>query len=181
MDINPEGQDCAWAVTASRTQEHGISAGWRVSPERVTCLKPWAGQGAELSSADNKGKMLYVLQAHCFWAPRPKDHSYKNRKVLSNLPPPLKERMERRKIGKFILKTITWGMALLEKGQLLACWLDQGKLRDNSNVQVFPEKKNKTEYVPEDLKLPFTKNLRYFVKDGGTGILKCLWGKKMYF
>lgn len=49
--------------------------------------------------------------------------------------------MERKKIGKFILKAITRVMALLKNGQFLDHLLDQGKLRDNSNIQVVPEKK----------------------------------------
>lgn len=141
MGINPEGWDFTWSVAASRAQQQCISAGWRASPEGVTYLKPWAGHGAELRSADNKDKMFCVPQAHCFWALRPKDWGYKNRKVLSNLPQPLKERMERRKTGKVILKAITWVMAWFEKAELLARLLDQWKLRDNSNIQVVPEKK----------------------------------------
>lgn len=98
---------------------------------------PWSWA----KSADKKDKMLYMLQALCFWIPRPKDRGYKNRKILSNLPQPLKERMERKKTGKFILKAITRVMALLEKGQLLDHLLDQGKLRDNSDIQIVPKRK----------------------------------------
>ena len=40
-------------------------------------LKAWAGRGIDLRSAEKRDKTLHALQAPCFWAPRPKDHSYK--------------------------------------------------------------------------------------------------------
>lgn len=71
-------------------------------------------------------------------------------------------------------------MALLEKGHFLVWLLNHWSLRDNWNVQVVPKKKRKLECVAEALKSCFTKNIRCFVKDERTGILKGLWWKDVF-